>query len=517
MVAYLFAPGRTGAPDAAYDIKWSGLPKPHQKCAFQNVSITGGKFLTVGANILLGLKDQPTHVSFGDDYVKMLRIVDNWRFIMYDLKDKRAWLVGGANATLHLFRAAMRYNKNDRRLRRTFVFDESRLAETTDPHSGFAAFDVLSDLECNVELPISLKPRDIKQEETRKPGVSDPEIALKTTTSFIRMKDYVSEICHILALIMAHQDNVHSENGVGFRLRTTPRRQLEGFDFMDIAAGSGTLWPKVHTLHYMGRGWVDFTRAIHAVTLFGKGFGELLQPWVADSPQMRPCMACHWHGPLPRGRDYLAVGTQTLAEIIQTKGDMDTRPWRLVDQIYWFTPAKAFQPCDCSGVRQSDRVQVLLPAKLVKRGLQACTGAASPGSLPSDGAVIFGHSKKYPLKWAPSGDPLEGEPERDADEMDDLAPPVHHDSGLGTSVDTTPSLRSIRSGGGIYQLENIQFLERKDEEEDEEEEYELGRLEGNDMEAMEVGVQNRKGKRKATVSESSFEQLRYGPRLQSHD
>jgi hypothetical protein len=379
----------------------------------------------------------------------MLMAVDDRQFVMYDVEDRRAWLVRGSNAVLHIFRAAMRYHKNERRLRRIFRFDDDSLVEADDPYDGYAAFDVLSSLE-NLELPLYQKPRDVKEEETRTLGGKDAEVALKTTTSFVCVKDRVTEICHTLAQIMAHQDNVHSESGVGFRLRFTPRRQLEGFDFMDVAVGTGALWPKVQTLHHMGRGWVDFARAIHAVTLFGKGFGELLQPR-GQIPKDRACTACHWQGSLPRGKDYMAASTNALAEIMKRKGNMGSRPWLLVDNIYWFTPEKAFEPCHCSKQKQHDRVQVLLPPKLTKRGLQ------SPGSIPSDGAVIFGHSKKYPLRWAASGDPVEGEPEGDADE-DDLVP-LFQDSGLGTSLDTATS-QSRR--GGMYMLENERFVKTED-------------------------------------------------------
>lgn len=82
---------------------------------------------------------------------------------MYGLDDRRAWLVRGANVVLHLFRAAMRYNKNGRRLRHTFVFEADALAEVENPYSSFTAFDVLSNLDENANLPIYRKPRDVNK------------------------------------------------------------------------------------------------------------------------------------------------------------------------------------------------------------------------------------------------------------------------------------------------------------------------------------------------------------------
>jgi hypothetical protein len=161
-------------------------------------------------------------------------------------------------------------------------------------------------------------------------------VTLKAMSTYVCLKDRISDICHIIELIMASQDMVSSENGVSFRIKSTPRRQLEGFEFMDLAAGKGTLWPRVHTLHHWGTGWVDFTRAIHAVTLFGSGFGELLQPSAVE----RPCSACHWQACLPREKDYLAVSTYELSRVIKSGGKRSSRPLRIVDNIHWYTPDK---------------------------------------------------------------------------------------------------------------------------------------------------------------------------------
>lgn len=450
-----------GAPDANYNIRWSALGRTHSKCAFQNVSVTGGKYLSVGTSIALGLRSKPQHIKFDDDdYISMLRVVRDRQFVVYDVEDRRAWLLGGASVVLHIFRAGVRHDKDDPDLQRTFIFNEEDMVEAEDPYSGSsAAFEVLSNFDHNLELPLYRKPREVKEEQTMKLGVKT-EVAIKSTSSSVCFKDRISKICNVLTDLMAHQDDVSAENGVAFRLRSTPRAQLEGFDFMDIATGQGTLRPRVQTLHHKGRGWTDFTRAIHAVTLFGKGFGELLEP--APQPQSRgACKACHWNGYVPQGHDYLAAGTYELSRIIQREGDRSVRPWQLVDKIYWFTPEKAFEPCCCTRKHQHDRVQVLLPPKLKRRDTR------TPGSMPPNGAVIFGHSKKYPLRWPATGDPGEGEPVRDiAEGLVSLL----HNSGLGASpgsssrgaegADSSSRDASWTARSDIYMLDNEQFIER---------------------------------------------------------
>ncbi|KAM7204463.1 hypothetical protein V8F20_003579 [Naviculisporaceae sp. PSN 640] len=518
-----------GTPTANYNIKWSALDRVDRaqiKCAFQNVNVSGGKFISAGVSIALGLRSKPQHIKFDtDDYIDMLKVIRDRQFVMYDVEDKRAWLVGGASVVLHIFRAGVRRDQNDPDLESVYVFDEEDMVSNTeDTYSGSsAAFKVLSNFD-NLELPLYGKPREVKQEETLKLG-DKPDVSTKITSSFVCLKDRIGKICNILADIMDHQDDVRTQNGVGFRLRTTPRAQLEGFDFMDIATGAGTLWPLVHTLHHMGRGWTDFTRAINAVTLFGKGFGELMEP----APQApahglyppRACKACHWNGPLPKGQDYLAASTRELLGIFERRGDMKLRPWRLVENIYWFTPDKAFEPCACTKAHQHDRVQVLLPPKLVKRNNR------TPGTMPQNGGVIIGHSKKHPLRWPDTGEPAEGEPVRDVDKG--LLSMMFQDSGLGTSAGS--SSRDADEVGSsrddpwarrteLYTLDNEQFIDRSDYEELTDNEVAVGD-EYDDIDAdgeeedPEIGintVEDRKGKRKATFSVTTLEEIRYGGR-----
>jgi hypothetical protein len=55
-------------------------------------------------------------------------------------------------------------------------------------------------------------------------------------------------------------------------------------------------------------------------------------------------------------------------------------------------------------------------------------GLQSP-QLVADGAILVGHSFKYPLRWGNRGEPEEGEPEISAENSN--VPP--HDSGIGSS------------------------------------------------------------------------------------
>lgn len=374
----------------------------------------------------------------------MLIVLASRYFVLYDVDDRCAWLVDGVSALLHLLRASIKHLQNHRLLRQLFCFNGDEFEEPKQPYTGSdAAFEVLSNMN-NRTLPLYSGPQESWRERTFKHGTKAEDV-LKQKTSMVCVEDRVERLCDVLGQIVAHHDDVSTEAGVGFRLKLTPRRQLEGFDFMDLAAGEGTLWPKTATLHAAGAGWVDFTRAIHAITLFGTGFGDLFQP------EGDPCGRCLSNEPLPKEKDYLAATIPEIQEILKKKGSTRANPWRLVDKIYWHNPDKLFEPCQCtdSPGAQHDRVQVLLPAtfpKLWSRGLQ------SPTTLPTDGAVIFGHSWKFPLRWHARGDPVEGEPEASTDALEEK----FHDSGIDTG--SHPSVHGSSSSSGIYSLENRQFL-----------------------------------------------------------
>lgn len=134
--------------------------------------------------------------------------------------------------------------------------------------------------------------------------------------------------------------------------------------------------------------------------------------------------------------DYLAISVSDLEEICKRRGDPEVTPVRLVDDIYWHKPDKLAEACHCTGKKMKrkfsglssscDRVQVLLPLTTRKSRL------IPPGPLDAirEGAVIFGHSKTFSLRWRDHGDPEEGELSPPPEETT----PSFHDSGIGSSV-----------------------------------------------------------------------------------
>ncbi|KAI3316767.1 hypothetical protein HD806DRAFT_419274 [Xylariaceae sp. AK1471] len=416
----------TGTPDANYAIGWSGLGPPKPGLAFEKISIVGGMFITGGASVLIGKKDKAVQLRSRDDYTMRLKWVSKKFVVLYDVKDRRAWLIDGLSAVLHLVRASLKYDLEDP-FKSLFLYEPSAFKETHWVHSGKdAAIQVLTNPE-NMSLPLYAKPESAKEDISISDAGVRTRILSRTKTNYC-LKDRIESICDVLEQIMAHQADVATQDGVGFRLKSTPRRHLEGFDFMDIATDEDPFWPRMANLQSSGRGWVDFTRALHAITLFGSGFGELIQP--VDG-QASTCKTCSVYVEVPKGQDYLAVCVRDIKDIMQKRGSTNTTPWRLIDNIYWHTPDKTFEPCIRSGKPSAkhDRVQILLPATFPKLWGRNFKSPPDLNIAPT-GALLFGHSRRFPLRWGDRGDPQEGRPDQELEELESS----FQDSGIGTSL-----------------------------------------------------------------------------------
>jgi len=439
-----------GSPFANYDIGWSSPDFVGPGCAFEKLIISGGPgFLSAAAEFSFGSKDRSPLIKRDTAYFDTLNSLSSSYVVLYDVQDRRAWLSNGLHTLLHLVRASLQRDR-DSELAAECLFDQSKLQEEADVHSPRAAINFLRNRH-NLEQLIFPDLEDIRTEQATTAGQTS-KTEYRTSTGVL-LKDRINQIIYVLEQLIDFQSGADTRPA-GIPLKLTPRSKLEGYRFMDIAARR-PVTPRVVNLgvsNGYSKSWVDFTRAIKAVTLFGEGFGELISPVPHDVGTPKTCPG--WET-LPRSRDYLAVSAYDLSRIIRQEGSMTSVPLKLAPGVYWHTASalEAFT-CTCNAasmqgavqgrnakdaaiptshrhpfaqLRLCDPVQVLLPDnKLIRRvsrtscppgGIASTSHSSGEGRgrgnllfrhLGNDCAVIFGRSELFPWHWPDRGNPKPG-------------------------------------------------------------------------------------------------------------
>jgi len=359
----------------------------------------------------VGRKDKSPLVkreSPGFTYFDSLIGLSSSYVVLYDVQDRRAWLSNGLHVLLHLVRASLKHDQ-DSELAAECLVALSDLQEDPDPSSPQAAVNFLRNAH-NLRRPIFPGLDDIYVEEAARDGNST-----KTeyrSTSCVLLQDRVTQIACVLEQLIDHQASLDVFSG-GIPLKCTPRSNLEGFRFMDVA-GRRAVSARVVQLEVFGgagKSWVDFTRAIKAITLFGEGFGELIKP--VDQVNV-----CSMWSTLPKYRDHLAVSAYDLAKILRQEGNADAQPPKLAPGVFW-EPDGLFQPCACRDrrMRSCDQAQVLLPESLLKIHRKRSEPTRKLYDLlGKSGAVAFGRRSIFQrLVWPDRGDPA---PESSSDDAD---------------------------------------------------------------------------------------------------
>jgi nucleoside phosphorylase len=399
-----------GAADASYNVRPSRLPETSEDCLLGKAYISSGHMISGGHPFSIGRKDIPVHIS-RHSYIRKLRWIAQKFVVLWDEGGKRGWLVNGTSALLHLVRAAMKQASEDH-FKSYLLFDPGQLQESRRSHEPTAAVDVLMD-PSNRALKVYQEKDD-----------------------YIRFENQVEHFYDLLEKIIDHQYDAVQKRGLNYS--NIPRAYLEGWDFHELAVEADPVHPRVAILESIGKSWVDFTRSIYAVTLFGHGFGEIIKPTAGT---------CWQWARLPKGRYYLSACMSDLKDIMKTRGDPDSIPMKLVDNILWHNTDSSFVPCKCKGEdgeTHSDFAQVLLPSSMAREMLQNMSRTAD-ADLNNGGAVIFGQNRELEWFWGDTG-----EPSRKCEEvlMSQAFPESpSHDSGIGKSVASSTSKISESMAG----------------------------------------------------------------------
>ncbi|KAM0254596.1 hypothetical protein ACHAQJ_006632 [Trichoderma viride] len=386
-----------GAPDANYPIQSSELPHSSNDCVLAGITASFGRTIVEGSPFCIGQKDTPLHLSRGG-YIECLRWISRQFIIFWDEADKRGWLVNGASALLHLVRASMVHKKTDD-FCEAFLFNADEVEEAPEKHSANSSISVL---------------------------INKNNQALKVYPEgdgYINFRHEIDKFYNILEKLVDYQTGVSGRRGE--KLKDHPRKYLEGWEFQDLAVAYDPISPRLAILKTAGKGWVDFTRAINAVVLFGRGFGDLIRPTKSS--------LCDSWEILPKLKYYLATGTKDLYKILKQNGSYIAQSKSLDDGILMYHPDEPLESCQCfisTETAHSDPVRVFMPSSLSERFPVGKTAHL----VQDEGAVIFGQNAAFNWFWRDTGNPekMESPPPEDVE----ITP---HDSGIGESASSSGS------------------------------------------------------------------------------
>jgi hypothetical protein len=364
------------------------------------------RYVAANALVALGKRDKPLRFGTSKTYWDQIRCISRKYVVLYDVNEQRAWLLDGASVLLHLLRLSLILDEEDGL---PLIHNARDLHHADTADGSVEPVQVLIN-SMNLKLYELPEVEDITT-ENQWSGRASPAQALGSgqvtgsrKQTWYLVKDRVDLIYSALDEIFDHHSDL-SSSGVSFKIRKSPRTQLEGFEFWDIASGLGHIRPYATTLDARGEVWVDLIRELQAIILFGRGFGDVLQPMSLmtgtsisnPGPQKTQDICTHWER-LPAGYNYLATCNSVLNKILKREGNTNTggRPWQLVRGVYIHSPGPVFESCNCA-TRENhicDRVLVLLPESL--QGIRAYRSlSALP---PAGGAVIFGQRPTNTLR-----------------------------------------------------------------------------------------------------------------------
>ncbi|KAK4448373.1 hypothetical protein QBC34DRAFT_327770 [Podospora aff. communis PSN243] len=380
-----------GDSSANYDIRSSRLPMQGREFALEKVSFSVGQIVTGGCQFSIGKKDAPVHIS-KQSYVAKLQWIEQRHIVMWDEEDKCGWLVKGTSALLHLLRASLEHCRKDK-FSAEFLFDAKDFRE---PHLRFRNDSAIEALVSTHNRSLRLYKLDEKSfDETVEWPSGKKETVTKTRTSYMTVEDRVLDLFESLEKLIDHESQGEAE-AKGVNMKPRLRNKLHGWDFRDVATNRDPLYLRVATLPSSGRAWTDFAKSIRAVTLFGRGYGQLLLP----SRVVPRAEQLLWQT-VPTGTGFLTACTADLRDVVDNEGDRTTEPLTLSLGVAWhnplqhdpFTMGTGFDPETWSPVQE------LLPTSFSLRAIFSRKSGTFDIDSCQHGAAIFGRSKSPIFTW----------------------------------------------------------------------------------------------------------------------
>jgi hypothetical protein len=360
-----------GHPQADLIISASGtLPSPSY-IAIDRAYIEVGTYVIGGLNARINQREQPIISGEARDFPQVLDWLSEQFVNFYDVTDRRAWLVDGASALLHLVRISLQLDETNPDSTYNWVFDKSQLEENWIDHGGrAAAIRTLRNWK-NRALNVYLKDRSY-----------DNGQPIDTYSTF---GNRVDKILHTLELIIEARTRAAAEGGTRVTQRPNTQKSIVGFDVLDIVKSRPQFGSRIERFSAGESGWVDLLPNIGVLTVFGKGFGNLIRPNNADA------MCPAWRS-VPKGGNYLTSSVSTLALLYKEKLQQlepGLGPGGLTRKFNWVSPCQCLKGKQTRKPDHHDPAQYIVRKRFLRTRTSKETVPVDISSLKPAGAVVF--------------------------------------------------------------------------------------------------------------------------------
>jgi hypothetical protein len=340
-------------------------------------------YFIAGMNMHVNQKEKQTQLGKATDYPSRLKWVGTQFLAFYDVSARRAWLVDGASALLHLVRISLHLDETDPESVYDWKYEKTRMKEDWIGSTGRqAAQNTLKDWS-NYDLPVYVK--------GHKNGV--PEHST--------FGERVEKVLRDLEILIDLQVWLASPSGIKVTQDLDSRKEIAGFDVRDLLSPPGPIARRIARFDSRGGGWYDLIPSLGVVTIFGKSFGQLIRPEDPD----RVCP--EWRS-IPDGHDYLVSTVSTLKHLYDKRFDGQ---YPATSKMSWRSPKHEPDACECVRQHQSDNHKHYDPAhfivsnSLLQNWRLKDSTSVDVRTLNPKGAIVFANLSLTGQRiWAKTGD-----------------------------------------------------------------------------------------------------------------
>ncbi|KAK3115182.1 hypothetical protein LTR53_005731 [Teratosphaeriaceae sp. CCFEE 6253] len=339
----------TGTANASYDVDFTGDDFVSTGCALKGVTVGLSKMLTLSTTLMPGIKDTRLTYTKPECYRWQIEHAESMRVVFYDTRDKRAWLVHGADALLHLSRA---YLSSPCAPPARHGFSAQLVQDFVHRDVSGRKQQSARKLLCKSQnRRICICPPEESDDESRDRSSAGSERGSRgEPKADMRFGDLVSHFYEILWEMQSHQVKIRESEQWTLPISKKPfTALLEGFGFADTMTLQSPMRPRFAHLSCTGPSWLRVTDTAEAINILGSGFGSL----ITARSDCRHCTD------IPGGHNFLGTTAEMLHFIARYRGGVGRYHLELAKGIYWNRPARTCLPtvCHCSSATPSHGIK----------------------------------------------------------------------------------------------------------------------------------------------------------------